>query len=475
MKLKELLNIPKNEFSDIEITGITSDSRKVKKGDAFVCINGSLADGHKFAFTAAESGAAVIIAERDTGLKNQIIVPSTRIAFAQMSAAWFSHPEKDLKFIGVTGTNGKTSVTYMIKSALEAAGKKVGLVGTIHNMIADEEIPTSNTTPGAYELNSLFNLMKKSGCEYVVMELSSHALDQSRVYGINFEVAVFTNLTQDHLDYHITMENYFNAKCKLFSMCKTAVINVDDDYGKRLEEICTCKKVTYSAISNSSTYSAKNINYRPDGLSYNFVGYNLINEIKLLTGGRFSVYNSMAAASALLELNIPLNIIANSLAKMPGIKGRAEVVPTGKDFNVIIDYAHTPDGLLNILRTFKEFKNRRLVVLFGCGGDRDKTKRAVMGKIAAQYANYVIITSDNPRSEEPLSIINDILVGLKGTKTPYKVIENRADAIKFAVENAQTNDIIVLAGKGHETYQILKDKTIHFDEREIVAEALKQK
>ncbi len=473
MKLKDLLKV-NNKLMNTEITGVTSDSRKVKKGDAFICIKGANFDGHTFAKKAEEMGAAVIIAEEDTGVKNQILVPDTHEALAVMSANWFGNPAKDLKLIGVTGTNGKTSVTYMLKSVLEAKGYKVGLIGTIHNMIGDTEIPTSNTTPGAYELNSLFSLMKKSGCEYVVMEISSHALDQKRVHGVEFEAAVFTNLTQDHLDYHITMENYFEAKCKLFKMTKTAVINFDDDYGKRLCDMVDCKKITYSVLSNNSTYSAKNISYRPDGVSYSFVGYNTIQNISVLTGGKFSVYNSMAAVAVLIELGFTLPDIANALSTMSGIKGRAEAVPTNRNFNVIIDYAHTPDGLINILRTFREFKNHRLVVLFGCGGDRDRTKRPIMGNVAAQYADYCIVTSDNPRSEDPMSIINDIVSGFKGTKTPYKVIENRVEAIKFAIKNAQENDIIVLAGKGHETYQILKDGTIHLDEREIVAEALKE-
>ena len=472
MKLKELLNCVDSQLAEIEISGITSDTRKLKKGDLFVCIEGFNFDGHKFAVNAEEQGAAVIVAQRDTGAKNQVIVEDTRAFLAEASAKWFGYPAKKLKIIGVTGTNGKTSVTYMIKSVLEAKGHKVGLIGTIHNMIGNTEIPSSNTTPGAYELNSLLSLMNDAGCEYVIMEVSSHALDQKRVHGIEFETAIFTNLTQDHLDYHITMENYFSAKEKLFSMCKTAIVNFDDEYGRRLVDNVTCKTVTFSVKSDNSTYSAKNISYRPDGVSYSFVGYNTIQNINISVGGKFSVYNSMAAVAVLLELGFELKDISAELSKMKGVKGRAEAVPTGKDFTVIIDYAHTPDGLVNILRTFSGFDGHRVVVLFGCGGDRDKTKRPIMAAAAAQYADYCIVTSDNPRSEEPMSIIEDILVGFKGKNTPYKVIENRVEAIKYAIKKAQKNDIIVLAGKGHETYQILKDKTIHLDEREIVKEAL---
>ncbi len=473
MKLKDLFISVDEEFANTEISGFTADSRSIKKGEAFICIKGAAFDGHSAANEVLSKGAAVIIAERDLGIKNQIIVNDTREVLAEMSANYFGNPAKSLKLIGVTGTNGKTSVTYMVKQMLETLGHKVGLIGTIHNLIGDIEVPTNNTTPGAYELNSLFAQMRDEGCEYVVMEISSHALDQKRVFGLEFEAAVFTNLTQDHLDYHKTMENYFLAKSKLFDKAKTAIINFDDSYAQKLAERLSYKAVTYSLISNESTFSAKDIDLRPDGVSYKFVGFNTINKINLSIGGKFTVYNSMAAICVLLELGFGLSDVAEAMEKIKGVKGRAEIVPTGKNFTVVIDYAHTPDGLINILRSFKPFKESRLVVLFGCGGDRDKTKRAIMGKAAAQYADYVIVTSDNPRSEDPSSIIEDILEGIVDTKTSYKVIENRVEAINFAIKNAKSNDIIILAGKGHETYQILKDGKIHLDEREIVAEALK--
>lgn len=472
MKLTNLINCD-NKLADIEITGVTCDSREVKEGYAFVCIRGSLSDGHKFVPSAIEKGAAVIIAEEDTGVKNQIIVPDTHAAFSDMCANWFGNPAKDLKLIGVTGTNGKTSVTYFLKKILEGQGFKVGLVGTIQNMIGDEILATKNTTPNAYDLNSLFSIMKAKGCTYVIMEVSSHALDQCRVYNLDFEVAMFTNLTQDHLDYHITMENYLAAKKKLFSMCKTAVINSDDEYSKELMNGLNCKVVTYSA-GDSSTYSAKAVKYMPSSVDYEFVSDIHINHVKVNTGGKFTVYNSLCALATAVELGFPIKEAANSLATLSGVKGRAEVVPTGRDFTVIIDYAHTPDGLKNILSTFRECKKNRLIVLFGCGGDRDKTKRPIMGSVAARYADFCIVTSDNPRSEEPSEIIKDILVGMDGNPTPYKVIENRVEAIKYAIATAVKDDIIVLAGKGHETYQILKDGTIHLDEREVIAEALAQ-
>lgn len=471
MKLINLIECEK-KMADIEITGVTCDSRAVKSGFAFVCINGSKSDGHDYAQAAIEKGAAVIIAERDLNLDNQIIVSDTHAAYSDMCANWFGNPARDLKLIGVTGTNGKTSVTYMLKKILEGQGFKVGLIGTIQNMIGDEILATQNTTPNAYDLNSLFSLMKAKGCTYAIMEVSSHALDQCRVYNLDFEVAMFTNLTQDHLDYHITMENYLAAKKKLFGMCKTAVINSDDEYASQLMDDLKCKVVTYSA-GNDSTYSAKGINYRPVSVDYEFVSDTLINHVKVNTGGKFTVYNSLCALCCAVELGLPVAQAAESLKELEGVKGRAEVVPNDKDFTVIIDYAHTPDGLKNILNTFRECEKNRLVVVFGCGGDRDKTKRPIMGSVAARYADYCIVTSDNPRSEVPADIIKDILVGMEGTVTPYKVIENRIEAIKYAVETAQKDDIIVLAGKGHETYQILSTGTIHLDEREVVADALK--
>ena len=473
MKLKNLITTDNANLADAEITGVTCNSAAVKPGYVFVCINGTKTDGHKFAADAVAKGAAAVVCEKDLKLENQIIVKDTHEEYFNISAKWFSSPADKMKLIGVTGTNGKTSVTYMLKNILEAAGHKVGLIGTIQNIIGDEIIPSKNTTPDAYELNSLFSLMQKSGCEYAVMEVSSHALDQKRICNVTFEAAMFTNLTQDHLDYHITMDNYFNAKKRLFNMCKCAIINFDDEYGKRLIEETQCEKITYSAISDAATYTAKEIDYKPDGVKYQMVGYNFINRITVGTGGKFTVYNSLCAAACAVHLGISPMVTASALKNMHGVCGRAEVVPTGRDFTVVIDYAHTPDGLKNILNTFREYREHRLVVLFGCGGDRDKTKRHIMGEIAVSLADYVIITSDNPRTEDPTAIINDILVGVKGTRTPYKVIENRKKAIKFAIDNAQKNDIIVLAGKGHETYQILKDETIHFDEREVVAEALK--
>ncbi len=473
MLLKELIGCSDEKMGMLNITGVTCDSRQVREGVAFVCIRGTKSDGHDFAKAALQQGAAVVIVERDLGLERQCLVPDTHAAFAVMSANWFGNPSRNLHLIGVTGTKGKTSTTFMIKKILESVGHKVGLIGTIQHMIGEEAIESKNTTPSAYELNELFAEMVNKDCDYVVMEVSSHALDQCRVYALEFEVAVFTNLTQDHLDYHKTMENYLDAKKRLFRMCRTAVINQDDPYAADIMKDLTCKVVTYS-MQDSSTYSAKGVYYYPARVEYEWVSDSAIQHIRVNTGGKFTVYNSMAAITAAVEMGIPVERAGEAIVSLDGVKGRAEVVPCDRDFTVIIDYAHTPDGLKNILSTFRECPKNRLIVLFGCGGDRDKTKRPIMGAMATRYADFVIVTSDNPRTEDPDAIIADIVGGIEGTNTPYKVIPNRVEAIRYALSAARKDDIIVLAGKGHETYQILKTGTIHLDEREVVRDALRE-
>ena len=474
MLFKELLPGVSEDIGSTEIIDITCDSRKVKKGFAFVCINGFTSDGHDYAADAVKAGASIIVCEKSVGAPVECIVEDTHKAYAVMSANLFGNPSRSFKLIGVTGTNGKTSVTYMLKAIIESKGYKTGVIGTIQNLVGDRIIEAVNTTPDAYGLNSLFAQMRDEGCEYVIMECSSHALHQKRIFDLDFEVAAFTNLTQDHLDYHKTMENYLDAKSILFTMCKNAVINIDDSYGKQLADHINCNLITYAADDRSAVYSANGINMKPDGIEYEMVSDYTIKRIKLKTGGRFSVYNSLCAAVCAKILGFTEEEIANALDNMRGVKGRAEVIATGKDFTIIIDYAHTPDGLSNILSTFKELKKGRIVCLFGCGGNRDTTKRPIMGSVAAKMSDYVIVTSDNPRNEEPKLIINDILEGMKDSKTPYVVIEDRKEAIKYAVQNAATGDIIVLAGKGHETYQILKSGKIHLDEREVITDALSE-
>lgn len=463
MKLGSLIACDKT-LGQLEVMGITDNSKRVKEGFVFV-------DTHNdplYRADAVKNGALALVVENKVNFNNEIIVKSTACAYSEMSAAWFGYPAKSLKLIGVTGTNGKTTVTYLIKEILEKAGKKVGLIGTIQNLIGDEIVPAINTTPDTYELNRLFSLMRERDCEYVVMEVSSHALALGRVEGLQFETAIFTNLTQDHLDYHENMENYYLAKKKLFSMCDNAVINIDDEYGKRLYNELSCNKLSYSLIN--ADYVAKSLNLQSGFVEYKALSDN-IEHIKVNLPGKFSVYNSLCTVAVADLLKIDRGVTVAALRNFKGVKGRAEVIENTGDFTVIIDYAHTPDGLKNILKTFKECPKNRLITLFGCGGDRDKTKRPLMGEVASIYSDYVIITSDNPRTEDPSAIISDILKGVLPQKT-HKVIENREEAIKFALSIAKKDDIIVLAGKGHETYQIIGKEKIKFDEREVISRAL---
>ena len=476
MKIKYLLcglNI-KTNYDDIDIHVITCDSSRVKPGWVFVCIIGTNTDGHQYAQNAYKNGARIILCQHTVNLPNEIIVPDTRKIYPAACANFFGNPSKKLHLIGITGTNGKTTSTYIIRHILEGNGYKTGLIGTIQNIAGNEITEAHNTTPDAYDLQELFYKMVKSGCTHCVMEVSSHALDQGRMAGCHYDVAVFTNLTQDHLDYHGTMENYLSAKRKLFEVCDTAVINKDDPYSKQLISGLSCKIVTYSIKSNDADYTAQDLRYKSDGVRFIMTGKNNeISRVKLHIPGQFSAYNAIGSAAAAIEAGIPFEKTCEALSTATGVKGRVEVVPTGRDFTVIIDYAHTPDGLINVLSALKSTITGRLIVLFGCGGDRDRTKRPLMANAVMESADFAIITSDNPRTENPSKIIDDILEGTKGYNTPYIVIENRKEAIYWAIEHAQPNDVILLAGKGHETYQILDTGTIHFDEREVVAEALK--
>lgn len=475
MKLSELLKNAdvKNSFADCEIVDVTQDSRLVEEGFLFVCIKGNTFDGHSVAKEMLEKGARAVVCERDLGLENQIVVSDTREAYSVICANYFSNPAKKLKLIGLTGTNGKTTTTFLIKHILEGAGKRVGLIGTVQNMVCDEVYPAKYTTPDAYELQRLFSLMVKADCEYCVMEVSSQALAQGRVNGLHFEIGAFTNLTQDHLDYHKTWENYFNSKRILFENSSIAVTNADDENGLKIVSGLNCKVVSYAVNTNNADYVAKNVKFKSNGVEYELVS-ELIGRVNCPIPGRFSVYNSLCAASIALTLGISFEEVLTAISKSNGVKGRIEVVPTDTDYTVIIDYAHSPDGLENIISSLREIAKKRIVTVFGCGGDRDRTKRPIMGKIAAELSDFCVVTSDNPRSENPSKIIEDILEGMKGVSTPYVVVENRREAIKWALEHAEKDDIILLAGKGHETYQILPTGTIHFDEREVVADILKK-
>ncbi len=474
MKLSQILEGIKtlNSFEDTEVADVTQDSRLVKEGSLFVCVKGAAFDGHTVAAEMLEKGAVAVVTQRDLGLDRQIIVENSRASFSPICANFYGNPAKKLKLIGLTGTNGKTTTTFLIKQILENSGKKVGLIGTVQNMICDEVYPAKYTTPDPYELQKLFAMMVNAGCEYCVMEVSSQALAQGRVNGLRFAVGAFTNLTQDHLDYHKTWENYFNSKRILFENSDIAVTNADDEYGlKIVEGLKFDKLVTYAVNKNDATYVAKNVNFKSGGVEYEIVG-DTIGRCYCPIPGRFSVYNSLCAATVALSLGIGFTDVLSAISKSKGVKGRIEVVPCDKDFTIIIDYAHSPDGLENIISSLKEIADGRVVTVFGCGGDRDKTKRPKMGKIAAELSDFCVVTSDNPRSENPSAIIEDILAGMKGINTPYEVVEQRRDAIEFAIKNAKPKDIILLAGKGHETYQILPTGTIHFDEREVVADIL---
>ncbi len=454
---------------DIKVSGIAFDSQKVKPGDVFVCITGFKTDGHKYAYDALEKGAVAIVAEHplDDTAATVVVVENTRLALANMAAEFFEHPYRNFKLIGVTGTNGKTTTTYLVKAILENAGKKVGLIGTNQNMIGDEVIPSHHTTPDSLELMQLFDRMTKENVDCVVMEVSSHSLALDRVAACQFDVGAFTNITQDHLDFHETMDNYIKAKARLFSMCKSGIVNCDDNSFEKLVEESTCGVIKYG-LANNADMQADNIVFKADGVEFDLKYKGEEVKIELSIPGKFSVYNALTAAGCATGIGLDLKQIASGLKNATGVKGRIEVVKTNTDYTVIIDYAHTPDGLVNILNTIKGFAKGRIITLFGCGGDRDKTKRPQMGKIAGTLSDFCIVTSDNPRSEEPMSIIDDILVGINETDCEYEVIENRFEAIEFALDNAKTDDIILLAGKGHELYQILNDRTIVFDEREIV-------
>lgn len=483
MKIVDLLAGLSYEFvsgeKDIEINNPQYDSRKVKDGDVFFAITGFSTDGHKFIPKAVENGAKVVVIERDVELiegVTYIKVDNGRKALAMASCNFYDHPSRKMKLIGITGTNGKTTSAFMIKGILEAAGYKVGLIGTIANYIGNEELHAERTTPESLELQELFSKMVDAGVDYCVMEVSSHSLDLYRVYGTQFEEGIFTNLTQDHLDFHKTFENYYKAKAKLFNISKNSIINVDDEYGKRLIKEVTMNntsKVTTYSIEEGSDLKGENIDLEATGMIFHLEINSEMKKVCLSIPGRYNVYNALGCIGAALNEGIHIDVIIDALA-MVTVPGRCENLTLGmnSEFQVIRDYSHTPDSLKNILENLRELTTGRLICIFGCGGDRDKTKRPIMGEIGTELSDLAIITSDNPRSEDPYAILHDIVAGVK--KENYKVIENREAAIKEALQMAKKGDIIVIAGKGHETYQVLKNETIHFDEKEVVLKLMKE-
>ena len=459
---------------DTDIKSVRYSSRDVQPGDLFVAIPGFATDGHKYIPDAVARGAAAVLCEKQMPENAPWVqVKDARLALAQLGANFYDHPAQKLKMIGVTGTNGKTSVTYLLKELLErATGAKVGLIGTICNMIGGEVLPTERTTPESFELQALLSQMQKAGCEYVVMEVSSHALELHRVAGIRFLVGAFSNLTEDHLDFHKTMENYRLAKAKLFRICDRGVFNLDDPTAPKMIGDAACQVYTVSTGA-AADLRAQQILLESDRIEMDLVEGEQRKHLKLGIPGRFTVSNSLLALGIARQLGIGLDTAVEALSHARGVKGRIEVVPTpGKEYTVLIDYAHTPDGLENVLRSVRDFAKGRLIALFGCGGDRDRAKRPMMGEIAAKEADLVIVTSDNPRTEVPEAIIADILGGMEHSPTPYVVEPDRRKAIRLALSLGKKNDIIVLAGKGHEDYQIIGKEKYHLDEREEVAAAL---
>ena len=474
MKISEVLSGIKTYdiYEDKEVKFITDDSRKVSEGSIFVCIKGARFDGHDVAEEMLKKGAVCVVCERDLGLPGQIVVENTRKAISLMCANYFGRPADKLKLIGITGTNGKTTTAFLVKNMLKKLGCKAGLIGTVKNMAGDKEYPAALTTPESFELHSLFNEMVNEGCEYCVMEVSSQALAQYRVEGLHFAAGVFTNLTQDHLDYHGTFENYAEAKSMLFTHSDICILNLDDEHAMSMLRNTNGRMVTYSVNQDESDYTAKYIRYKNDGIEYELVTMGYVERVKVGIPGEFTVYNSMAAAVTLIELGFDFSKVLYALSLSEGVKGRIEVVPTDTDYTVIIDYAHSPDGLENIISSLRKIAKSRIITVFGCGGDRDKTKRPIMGAIAAKLSDVIVVTSDNPRTEDPDAIIEDVLAGVKGSKVKKIVEVNRTQAIRAAINEAETDDIVLLAGKGHETYQIFGTEKIHYDEREIVREIL---
>lgn len=487
-KLKELAALVEGAEivgdPDTLLTDIVQDSRQVSRGAMFVAMDGAHVDGHTFIPAAAAKGAAAVLTEREIAVPSGVAVlrvPCMETALTCVVPAFWDYPGETLRLIGITGTNGKTTTSYLIRAILRAAGKKTGLIGTIQNLIEEEKIPVQNTTPNVVDLQRLLARMVEAGMDYAVMEVSSHALEENRVAGCAFDTAVFTNLTQDHLDYHGTMEKYRAAKGKLFQSLtagakpgKTAVVNVDDPAGAFMLQCAKADHITCAVEAAQADLRAVEVRVHESGADFSVQGGFGRLKLHLKITGLFNVYNVLGAVGAALAENISLTAIEKALMDFPGVPGRFELVDCGQPFAVVVDYAHTPDGLENILKTARQITRRHIITVFGCGGDRDKTKRPIMGRIAAELSDAVIVTSDNPRSEDPAAIVGEVMAGVRekiGVKAA-EAIPDRRQAIFVAIAMAQSGDTVVIAGKGHEDYQILKDETIHFDDREVVRAAL---
>ena len=481
MKLGEILRnldvLDASAAMDMEIGGVSYDSRKTQPGDLFVAIRGFESDGHKFIPAAMARGAAAVLCEEAPSDGTPYVrVADCRKGLAYVSREFFGDPAKEMTLVGITGTSGKTTSSYLIKHMLEMKlDAKVGLIGTNGNMIGSECLHSDHTTPESYELHKLFRRMADEGCTHVVMEVSSHALALERVAGIEYDVGVYTNLSQDHLDLHGTMEEYAAAKRLLFRQCKLGCLNADDKWTDFMLNGATCKAMTFSAESDSADLTAKDIRLSATGVRFAAVYKDELALTRLAIPGNFSVHNALGAIAVGLSLGISLADCCDAMASAKGVKGRVEVVPTDGDYSIIIDYSHKPGALETVLQTLRPVVKGRLVCLFGCGGDRDKVKRPIMGAIAADNSDFVIVTSDNPRTEEPEEIIREIVAGMKNKRTPKKVVCDREEAIHWAIDNARPGDVILLAGKGHEDYQVVGHEKRHMDEREIVADWLEKR
>lgn len=487
MKLRELLSVLpiyelRNVDLNIEINHVKMDDREIEAGDLFVCIKGFTVDGHDFAERALKRGAAVVVCERELAIENapMVVVPDTNRALALLANKFYDYPTNKLQLVGVTGTNGKTTTTYLLESIFQKHRHRTGIIGTIQLKIGNESEPVKNTTPNALELQTYFHRMVEENVDIAFMEVSSHALDLGRTYGCDFDVAVFTNLSQDHLDYHETMENYLDAKRLLFTGLgnrysdrqKFAVINADDPNSEKIMKRTMQPIVTYG-IKNDAHIKAKEITYSLTNTHFTVKTPKGEIEIDSRLIGQFNVYNMLAAIAASYVLNVPLTTIKQALEEVSGVDGRFERVDCGQDFAVIVDYAHTPDSLKNVLATIKEFAKKKVYVVVGSGGDRDRTKRPLMAQAALDYSDWAIFTSDNPRTEDPMQILRDMTEGIKGDH--YEVIENRREAIFRAIELAETGDVVLIAGKGHETYQEINGIRYDFDDRIVAKEALEKK
>ncbi len=466
---------------EIDIKGIAYDSRQVEPGYLFVCISGFKTDGHLYIDQAIKNGARAILIEKaidQTDGATIIMTANNRKALALLVSNFYGRPSHSMKVIGVTGTNGKTTTTHLIKAILEEAGRKTGLMGTLYARVGDKTIDFGHTTPEASEVEKFMRICQENKAQYVVMEVSSHALDLYRVDCIDFDMAVFTNLTQDHLDYHNNMQEYLASKLKLFDMIvpgneNFVVVNGDDNYAGDFIQASKAQVYTYG-LGDNNDIKAKNVKIDLKGSQFTlrFKGSTLNIKVKLI--GMFSVYNVLAAIAVGLGEGISLEIIKTALEKVNGVPGRFEQVDEGQDFTVVVDYAHTPDGLENILKTGRQLTTNRIITVFGCGGDRDRGKRPLMGEVAARYSDFCVVTSDNPRSEDPEAIINDIVPGLDRVKdSRYAIVIDRREAINHAVHLARPGDLLIIAGKGHETYQLVKDKVLDFDDKKVAIEFLK--